>query len=819
MYRYPRRFFNYFTSRIRFKIILPFAILTLMVAIIGIFLSTRLVASSLEERFTRQLVDAGSVAGEGFAQRERLHLQAFRTIAFTEGIDEAILSGNREKLQELLFPHVVNYGVDRVDVVNINGFQVLEVHRPPGTNTVQDYITTAGADLTTWPAWPVVEKVLSGVVDTQGDKYVALAAIDGNELFLTVGPVTRGEEIVGAILVSSYTQDLLRSLAQATFADISIYDLEGQLIDTTMPGGEVAKTAVAISPNEARVLLDLDGASPPRRSASVRDREYDLLFAIFRARREPLGFYSVALPTTTIESYGAIARNQMTLIFATALLLVFGIGYFAANTITGRLQHLMENAMAVAGGDFSRRTETASGDEIGSLARSLDYMTVSLAEYTSALQHRIEELTALYESSTAVTVQSGLNLDHILQAVTTSVREVIRGTDQVTIHLLDDSGQVLIARASSPVEAGGLPDLAFGEGSLGLALTTARPQVIPLSDLEACSLAGSFSRDGVSEVLVAPLVAGQETVGMLTLIPDEEHRRDGLLTQDSERLLGTLANQAAIAIKNAQLFEATEQAYQELRQLDDLKTQFINIAAHELRTPLGAMMGYSSFVEKRAPRKLRRPMRFMVASTLRMRTMIDAMMAIQSLDAGTAFLRLTSVDVRGTIERVIHDFEPMAELEGHSIEADLPRELPTVQGDAEKIGLVLSNLLSNAIKFTPENGHIEIAAHDRSQVILVSVRDNGVGIAVEDQGRIFERFYQARAEHIAGHGGIGIGLTIVKQLVELHGGQVWVESEVGRGSKFFFTLPKVAALELTASPVSTSDAQLPEEEVVPMEST
>jgi signal transduction histidine kinase len=161
----------------------------------------------------------------------------------------------------------------------------------------------------------------------------------------------------------------------------------------------------------------------------------------------------------------------------------------------------------------------------------------------------------------------------------------------------------------------------------------------------------------------------------------------------------------------------------------------------------------------------------------------------------------------------------MAELEGHSIEADLPEELPTVQGDAEKIGLVLSNLLSNAIKFTPENGHIEIAAQDRSQVILVSVRDNGVGIAVEDQGRVFERFYQARAEHIAGHGGIGIGLTIVKQLVELHGGQVWVESEVGSGSNFFFTLPKVAVLELTASPVSTSDAQLPEEKAVPMEST
>jgi signal transduction histidine kinase len=158
----------------------------------------------------------------------------------------------------------------------------------------------------------------------------------------------------------------------------------------------------------------------------------------------------------------------------------------------------------------------------------------------------------------------------------------------------------------------------------------------------------------------------------------------------------------------------------------------------------------------------------------------------------------------------------MAELEGHVIRVDLPAELPAVQGDAEKIGLVLSNLLSNAIKFTPEKGLIEISAEDCDAVVQVIVRDNGVGIAAEDHDRIFDRFYQARADHIAGHGGIGIGLTIVKHLVELHGGQVWVESELGRGSEFFFTLPKVVAIDLANSPFSTSDGQLVSEEEVPV---
>jgi len=199
--------------------------------------------------------------------------------------------------------------------------------------------------------------------------------------------------------------------------------------------------------------------------------------------------------------------------------------------------------------------------------------------------------------------------------------------------------------------------------------------------------------------------------------------------------------------------------------------------------------------------------------------MVDAMLAIQGLDAGTTFLRVTTVDVRSIIEKVSSDFQPMVELEGHVLEIKLPDELPAVQGDAEKIGLVLSNLLSNAIKFTPEKGHIEVAAEDLGAVVQVRVSDNGVGIAAQDHKRIFERFYQARADHIAGHGGIGIGLTIVKHLVELHGGQVWVESEIGQGSNFFFTLPKVAAIDLTDSPFSTSDAQVLGEKEVSVEST
>lgn len=807
MWRLLRQLTSFFNSRIRFKIILPYAVLTIMVAMFGVYLSTRLIARELEERFTRQLIEAGSSVADSLAQREQAHLSQLNAIIFTEGVSEAILANDRPKLQSLIFPLVVvnnNKNLDRVDIVDLKGQQLLEMHHPPGADAVEDYTISHGADLSDWA---VVQKVVSGVVDEFGDKYVTLAQVDGNDLFVTIGPVKQEGKVVGAVLVSSYVRDLVGVLAHATFSDVSLYDIRGGLLETTLKTSAQESPRLVLNDLEIRKLVTEADEASLRRRILVDRREYALLFGVFQARGEPLGLYSVALQTTPINSNGETARNTMALIFAVALVLVFGIGYFMANTITGRLQHLMENALAVANGDFTRRTRISSDDEIGSLANSLDHMTESLAGYTSALQKRIAELTALYEGSTAVTVKSGLNLEHVLQAVTSSVKEVIRGTDQVIVHLVDESGRLLTPRSATSVETKDFPNLAFEEaGELRALLASGKPHTVRLAQINSCSLNGSFRLDSSLEVLVAPLLANQEIIGMLTLTPDENYPHNELLDEDNERLLGTMANQTSIAIKNAQLFEATQRAYEELRKLDDLKTQFINIAAHELRTPLGAMMGYASYAEKRAPEKLKKSMRFMVASTVRMRTMVDAMLTIQRLDAGTAFLRMTTMDVRDVIGKVVSDFEAMAELEGHNLKVDLPDELPLVEADPEKIGLVLSNLVSNAIKFTREGGEIVIGAKDFLKGVLVTVSDTGAGIPPEDQERVFERFYQVRAEHIAGHGGIGLGLTIVKQLVELHQGRVWLESELGQGTTFYFTIPQETPVVATIAQPRTASS-------------
>lgn len=781
---------NHFRSRIRFKVILPYFVLTLAVAAAGAYFSTRLVTESLEDRFDNQLVTAASVAADGLNTLEESQLEDLRIIVFTEGIEEAVVEQNKEQIQALLFPLVVNKDIDRVDILDQNGDYLLGIQRSAGSNSIEDYMTVDQENDVDWNRWPIVQNILNGVVDELGDKFVTIETIDNDLMFFTAGPLKQGDEIIGTVLISSHIPDVLRSLKQSSFSDVSLYDLDGDLIDTTFFNKGESAQVLSLG-QQARLMLAVEGEASFRQSINLGSLEYDALYNVFRARGEPLGFYSVALQTThIIDTYNTTARNQIVIIFAITLVLVFLIGYFTANAITKPVQHLMENALAVASGDLTRRTNITSNDEIGSLARSLDHMTESLANYTHKLQNRIAELVLLYENSTAVTVKSGLNLDHIMKAIVDSIKDVIKGTDQVVVYLLDEKQQHLIPRASTAKDLNNFIKLSFLEqGQFHEILAETKIQIIDLDQIQLNSTNGISPNGAKPHTLIVPLIASQEVIGLMALLPRPHQFDTHQIDEDNERLLIILANQFAIAIKNAQLFDATQRAYEELRQLDDLKTEFINIAAHELRTPLGAMIGYATFLEKRVQPKLHKSVKFLIASSLRMRTMVDAMLAIQRLDAGTAFLRVVETNIGDIINKTVADYEPMAEMEGHTIEVDLPDDLPPVPADAEKVGLVISNLVSNAIKFTPEGGKIEVIAQNYLKGILIKVKDNGVGISKEDQLRIFERFYQVRPDHLAGHGGLGLGLTIIKQLIELHNGQVWVESEEGEGTTFFFTIP------------------------------
>jgi signal transduction histidine kinase/ActR/RegA family two-component response regulator len=282
-----------------------------------------------------------------------------------------------------------------------------------------------------------------------------------------------------------------------------------------------------------------------------------------------------------------------------------------------------------------------------------------------------------------------------------------------------------------------------------------------------------------------PLVAKEgKSLGALVL----GKRSEPFASGDSE-FLQVMGGQAAIAIENAHLFQKIQQAYDELKQLDHLKSEFINIAAHELRTPLAILMGYASVMAEEASEGDRGPLDIIIRNAMRLGTLIDDMLNLSYLETGQAKLMLEEVVLRDVFQEVILDTQAMTQEKSLQIEVSIPVDFPPLLTDRQKLDLIVMNLLSNAIKYTPEGGHVSCEAWLSGDKAAIAVRDSGIGIPPEECDRIFDRFYQVEDSLTRQHGGIGLGLAIVKSLVELCQGEIWVESEVGKGSSFIFELP------------------------------
>jgi len=293
-------------------------------------------------------------------------------------------------------------------------------------------------------------------------------------------------------------------------------------------------------------------------------------------------------------------------------------------------------------------------------------------------------------------------------------------------------------------------------------------------------------------LILAPLAVKGQPIGLLSV--GRGAGKSPFTTSDVE-LLTVLAGQAAIAIENARLFEEIQRAYEELQYLDRMKSQFINIAAHELRTPLAILLGYVSLLEEEARPETREWIRIIARNAIRLRSLIDDMLSLHHLETGEVQIRLEKVELSDLIEDVVADFRPLIEAGQQKLQIDLAN-LPPVTTDRQKLALVISNLLSNAVKFTPAGGRITIRAWpdslDESKVprfLRFSVSDTGRGIPPEERERIFNRFYQIEDALTREHGGLGLGLAIARGTVERLGGRIWVESTVGEGSTFYFTIP------------------------------
>jgi putative nucleotidyltransferase with HDIG domain len=393
---------------VRAKIIMPYAILCVILAVVGTYLVTQLVAGSLRERFDNQLAEAGRVAADAVVRDEQNQLKVARAMAFTEGVPQAVIEGNATRLKDLVSPLATNERVDRAVVVDATGKLVMDVANgePPATD--QPAATPSDPS-----QWGVVQQVLAGG-DALGDKYASLVqANDGFYLF-TAAPLTAEGLTVGAVLVGTRLDSLVGVVKSQALADVTFYSYDGRPLASSFvlaqDGSE--ETDLALSPTLASDALNMLDSSP-RDSRSLFGRNYDFAYGRLTVRQSAVGLYSVSLPTNFILSAGATTRTNMSILFGAVISAVLIIGYLVAQRITNPISRLANAARSVAAGDLKTRSGVRSSDEIGSLARSFDQMTESLGEHAEQLrQHHVNTIKAV---TSAVDARDPCTMGHSLR--------------------------------------------------------------------------------------------------------------------------------------------------------------------------------------------------------------------------------------------------------------------------------------------------------------------------------------------------------------------------------------------------------------------
>jgi signal transduction histidine kinase len=257
-------------------------------------------------------------------------------------------------------------------------------------------------------------------------------------------------------------------------------------------------------------------------------------------------------------------------------------------------------------------------------------------------------------------------------------------------------------------------------------------------------------------------------------------------------LLQTFATQSALAIQNARLFREIEDKGRQLEAASRHKSEFLANMSHELRTPLNAVIGFSEVLIQRMFGDLNDKqdeyLKDIYASGQHLLSLINDILDLSKIEAGRMELEAADFDLPGAIDNALILVRERATRRGITLGRHLDEGLGTIHGDERKVKQVLLNLLSNALKFTPEGGRIDVRAALHEGRAEVSVADTGVGIAPEDQAAVFEEFRQVGTADKKVEG-TGLGLALSQKFVQLHGGRLWVESELGRGSTFTFTLP------------------------------
>jgi signal transduction histidine kinase len=720
-------------SRIQYKIIIPFLLLTLLVALVGSALAFLFIAGSAQERLNNQLAQVARAAGDSVVRQESANLVFLREVAFASANPEAgapavasaLAARDIAGLERALDPYFrIAEGrgirIGRLIAFDDSGRTVVDWQTDPGSPSGR----RATPSLNLGGLW-FVPQILAGRQDSAGDKYAGLLDLgDGSGRYLfTAVPVNDGQRIVGGLIVGIELDALLQDLAaRSQAALVTVYEAGAgyAFASTASPVGELA--SLDMRP-ELLVAFDNPQQAIERGvfdTASVNEREYQLAFAPLQVRGAIVGIISVGLASDYVVGPWAQARGPLILLTVVLMLAIIGLGIVIARAITRPLKELVDTAQAVTAGDLARRSQVSASDEVGVLSDSFNAMTAHLLELYRAVRAEAGQRAAIVES-----IADGV--------------VVCDGEGQVL--LLNSTARALLglgAEDPGPARFSDIPLAPLGEAAPNFGQDR-------LSDLYHLN-------DNIVRVVVAPVRTDEGLLGSAYVLQD-------------------MTSQVAI---------------------DRAKTNFIATISHELRTPLTVLGGNADLLLRGLVGPLSDEQRGLIDTmrghTQTMTTLINNVIIIAGLDSGSMTIEIEPVELGDVLSNLLWPVRRAATAKGLALEIDVPDDLPQLMADEHQLRVVLQQLLDNACRYS-DAGTITVAARAVDQAIRVDVSDCGRGIGPDLRERLFTRFSRGDQGINSAERGIGLGLAIARELIERQGGAIWLENTSDSGTTFSFTLP------------------------------
>ncbi|MFH1783371.1 MAG: ATP-binding protein [bacterium] len=514
---------------------------------------------------------------------------------------------------------------------------------------------------------------------------------------------------------------------------------------------------------------------------------------------------------STDSIVGDLSSNMQNVLIIIITLSVFVLGatmfVVSEKIIFKRIGSLINSMNKVKQGALDVEISDKTQDEIGLLGQNFNDMVREIEE-----KHR--ELTILFEMSRTVTstLQVSLILDMVMDIVVDKL-EVASSS----VFILEEDGHLHI-KSSRGLSAEFVQGDGFKVLSTFAQRSSDRGEMVVRNTFtdEDSKLKEVMHREGFKSLANIPLIISGKIMGLLNI----NSKQEDVFSERRIKLLSVFSKQLAVALQNAQLYERTQQFTQELEEkiniatgnlartndklsaanerLEELsraKSEFVSIVSHELRSPLTSVSGFVDLMLDGETGKINKNQKEFLAiikdNSRRLLDLIGDLLNLSKIETGTINdIRKEPVDIKKIIKQVCLSFQAQLENKGLSLKMDIEKDLLSkVSADANQIIQVMTNLLSNAVKYTPKGGTVSVSLGRIPGYIQVMVSDTGMGIAKDDLSHMFEKFYRTDNPKVRELSGTGLGLTITKSIVEKHEGKIWVESELGKGTEFFFTLP------------------------------